>query len=80
MSRELARHVGPGKAHKTLKECSAFKEALERHCVETVRIIKEFTGCWPSVTEFRGGITAENVRTKFLPVALKKIKSELMVR
>lgn len=80
LSREVANHIGPKKTFKTIGECSKFKVAFDRHCRETVEIVKDFSGGWPSVTEFRGGITAEDVRTKYLPVALQKIKSELSVR
>lgn len=80
VSREVANHVGPGKPHTNLKNYGQFKEALQRHCIETVRIIKEFSGCWPSATEYQQGIDAETVRTKFVPVAFKKILSELAVR
>ncbi len=80
LSRELPNHVGPGKQFKDLSRYTQFKEALDRHCRETVVIAKDFSGCWPSATEFREGISTENVRTKFLPVALKKIQSELKRR
>jgi hypothetical protein len=80
LSRELPNHVGPGKQFKDLSQCAAFKDALERHCRETVRIVQDFSGCWPSAAQFRGGITRENMRTGFLPIALKKIQSELQKR
>jgi hypothetical protein len=80
LSRELPNHVGPGKQFKDLKQYAEFKDALERHCRETVRIVEDFSGCWPSAAEFHGGITPENVRMGFLPVALKKIQSELKKR
>jgi hypothetical protein len=80
LSRELPNHIGPGKQFKDLSQYAEFKDALERHCRETVLIVEDFSGCWPSAAEFRGGITPENVRTGFLPVALKKIKSELQKR
>jgi hypothetical protein len=80
LSRELPNHIGPGRQFKTISECAEFKDALSRHCWETVLIAKDFSGCWPSATEFREGISTENVRTKFLPVAVKKIQSELKQR
>jgi hypothetical protein len=80
LSRELPNHVGPGKQFKDLSQYAEFKDALERHCRETVVIVKDFSGCWPSAAEFRGGITREEVRTKFLPVAMRKIQSELKKR
>ena len=77
LSRELPNHIGGRKQFKDLSECLRFKDALDRHCRETVLIVKDFSGCWPSATDYRGGITRKNVRTKFLPVALKKIQREL---
>ncbi len=80
LSRELANHVGPNRTHSTIQECREFKIALEKHCIETTLIIKDFGGAWPLLTEFRGGITAETVRTKFVPIAFQKIQSELEKR
>ena len=80
LSRELPNHIGPGRNFSNINDYQRFKEALVRHCHETVLIIKDFSGCWPSATEFREGITAENVRTKFIPSAFKKIQSELKQR
>jgi hypothetical protein len=80
LSRELPNHIGPGKKFETVAACEGFKDALSRHCWETVLIAKDFSGCWPSATEFREGISTENVRTKFLPVAVTKIQSELKQR
>lgn len=79
LSRELANHIGRGRQF-DINGCLQFKEALERHCRETVLIIKDFSGCWPSATEYKEGISPENVRTKFLPVAFKKIRGELRKR
>ncbi len=80
LSRELLNHIGPRKRFTDVKGCEAFKEAMALHCNQTARIVKEFTGCWPSATQFHEGITIENVRTKFVPVAFKKIQEELQRR
>lgn len=80
LSRELANHIGVGKQFASTTACQDFKDGIALYCYETARIVKEFSGCWPSATEFREGITAENVRTKFVPVAFKKIKRELKRR
>jgi len=80
LSRELANHIGVGKQFTSTTTCQDFKDGLALHCYQTARIVKEFSGCWPSATEFREGISAENVRTKFMPVALSKIRSELKQR
>jgi hypothetical protein len=80
LSRELPKHIGRQRAFMNIAAQDRFKDALELHCRQTARIVREFSGCWPSATEFREGITGENVRTKFLPVAFKKIRSELKRR
>jgi hypothetical protein len=80
LSRELANHIGPGKQFASTTICQEFKDGLALHCYQTARIVKEFSGCWPSATEYREGISLENVRTKFLPVAFKKIQGELRKR
>jgi len=80
LSRELPQSRRPGKQFKDLGQYAEFKDALGRHCRETVLIVKDFSGCWPSAAEFRGGITREKVQREFLPVALKKIQSELQKR
>jgi hypothetical protein len=79
LSRELANHIGREKQF-NINGCLQFKEALDRHCRETVLIIKDFSGCWPAATKYKEGISPENVRTKFLPVAFKKIRGELRKR
>ncbi len=80
LSRELPNHIGPAKQFESVGACEGFKNALALHCHQTTGIVKEFSGCWPSATDFKEGITVENVRTKFVPAAFKKIKSELQRR
>ena len=80
LSRELANHIGVGKQFASTTACQDFKDGLALFCYQTARIVKEFSGCWPSATEFREGITIENVRTKFVPTALNKIRGELKQR
>jgi hypothetical protein len=80
LSREIPNHIGSKKTFVSIDDCQDFKTALARHCRETALIVKDFSGCWPSVTEFREGITPENIRTKYMPIALEKIRSELAKR
>lgn len=80
LSRQLPNHIGVGQQLRNIAEHDEFKRALALHCHQTARIVREFAGCWPSATEYREGITAENVRDKFVPVAFKKIRSELKKR
>ena len=80
LSREIPNHIGKDRTFSKIEQTAQFKESLRKHCVETALIVKDFTGGWPSVTEFRGGITSENVRKGFMPTALKKITTELARR
>ena len=80
LSRELPNHIGPDKRFTDIKGCESFKEALALHCNQAAGVVKDFAGCWPSATEWKAGITLENVRKKFVPVAFKKLRSELRKR
>lgn len=80
LSRELPGHIGAGRRYETVSDCDTFKASLARYAIETSRIAREFTGYWPSATEFKEGISPENVRTKFVPIAFKKLLSELQRR
>src|SRR5262249_44400875 len=46
LSRELSKHVGPNKRFAAVINRSDFNAALDRHCREASRIIKEFSGGW----------------------------------
>ncbi len=80
LSRELPNHIGPKKQFKTIEACQGFKEALKLHCYQTARIVREFSGCWPSAADYRRQLHESTVRTQFMPVAFSKIKSELKKR
>jgi hypothetical protein len=57
-------------------ELSQFNETLERHCIQSARIVHDFCGEWYSKTEFQHGINLENT-SRFMAVALKKLQAEL---
>jgi len=80
LSRELPNHIGQNQTFKNVQECDAFKHSLSLHCLQTARIVKEFSGCWPSAADYRGNLDLTNIRTRFLPVAIKKIRAELKQR
>ena len=76
LSREIADQVGKSRvAH--VGDIKAFDEALNLHCQESARIVREFCGEWYSKTEFKEGISQRNT-SGFMAVALKKLQSELM--
>src|SRR5262249_498764 len=46
LSRELSKHLGPNKRFAAVGDHSDFNAALDLHCREASRIIKEFSGGW----------------------------------
>ncbi|MBA3518413.1 MAG: hypothetical protein H0T75_12400 [Rhizobiales bacterium] len=80
LSRELPRHVGPGRRFADLGEHGAFNAALDLHCREASRIIKEFSGGWYGKTLFREGQISPEKARLFAHVAFKKIRAELRKR
>lgn len=79
LSRELSQHVGVGSRFQTIREHSDFEHALDLHCRETSRIIKEFSGEWFSKHTYEGGIT-EAKAGRFAHIAFHKIRKELKHR
>jgi len=61
---------------KQLGDLNEFNRALQLHCEQSARIIRDFSGDWYSKTEYQEGINQANT-TRFIAVAIKKIKSEL---
>ena len=80
LSRELSNHIGAGERFQDDAARSRFDEALDRHCREAARIVEEFAGGWYGKNVYqRAGLTPE-ARTRFAPVAFKKIRNELRKR
>jgi hypothetical protein len=79
LSRELPQNVGLNSRFRTIREHRDFEAALDNHCRETTRIIKEFSGEWFSKHTHEGGIT-EAKAGRFAHVAFKKIRDELRQR
>lgn len=76
LSRELAKHVGLNARFRSLREHLEFERALDLHCREASRIIKEFSGQWFSKHTYEGGISESNAG-HFAHVAFKKMREEL---
>jgi hypothetical protein len=77
LGRELSNHVGPGSKFESVTEHVAFNEALDFHCREASRIIKEFAGGWYGKRLFlEKDITPERAAA-FAHIAFKKLRSEL---
>lgn len=79
LSRELSNHVGVNSRFHTVREHRDFEEALDLHCRETSRIIKEFSGEWFSKRIHEGGVTKLHAG-RFAHVAFGKIRDELRQR
>jgi hypothetical protein len=59
-----------------LGDVAEFNHALERHCDQSARIVRDFCGEWYSKTEHQTGISPSNA-SRFLAVAVKKLSNEL---
>jgi len=80
LSRELSNHVGRGEKFSSIHEHTAFNEALDLHCREASRIIKEFAGGWYGKTQFLEKEISRDRAAAFAHVAFKKLRSELRKR
>jgi hypothetical protein len=80
LSRELSKHVGPNKRFVTVSEHSDFNAALDLHCREASRIIKEFAGGWYGKTLQQERQINQDEARKFAHVAFKKLRAELRKR
>lgn len=79
LSRELSKHVGPGRRFPSVREHRAFDEALDLHCREATRVIKEYSGEWLSKQNYEGGIDLGKAG-RFVSYASQKIRDELRHR
>lgn len=55
---------------------SSFNKALQTHCEQSARIVRDFCGEWFSKTEYLEGIDLDNA-SGFVAVAMKKLQLEL---
>jgi hypothetical protein len=79
LSRQLSQHVGVNSRFQTVREHRDFEAALDLHCREASRIIKEFSGEWFSKHTYDGGID-EAKAGRFAHVAFQKLREELRHR
>jgi hypothetical protein len=79
LSRELSLHVGTNSRFRSIREHLEFERALDLHCREASRILKEFSGEWFSKKTYEGGITEANAG-HFAHVAFHKLREELRHR
>jgi hypothetical protein len=80
LSRELSKHVGPDKRFAAIGDHSDFNAALDLHCREASRIIKEFSGGWYGKTLWQERDISQDEARKFAHVAFRKLRAELRKR
>jgi len=74
LSRELSKHVGPGRRFSSVREHRLFEDALDLHCREATRVIKEYSGEWLSKHNYEGGVDPAKAG-RFVSYAAKKIEA-----
>lgn len=79
LSRELASHVGRGYRFGSLTGHEAFEEALDLHCREATRIIKEYSRDWYFRHVSQGDLDRD-LAGRFVHVAAGKLRDELRLR
>ena len=75
LSRATAATLGSARVQ-DLGDITEFNKALELHCHESARIVRDFCGDWYSKTEYEKGIELRDA-SKFVAVAVKKLGKEL---
>jgi hypothetical protein len=79
LSRELSNHVGPDRRFRSIREHTEFDSALDLHCRETSRILKEYAAEWFSKKNFEKALTPDEAG-RFASIAFGKIRKELKKR
>ena len=74
LSRVTAATLGSPRL-KDLGDVAEFNRALQTHCDQSARIVRDFCGEWYSKTEYQKGIDLEST-ARFVAVALKKLRNE----
>jgi hypothetical protein len=80
LSRELANHIGKGRRFETVADRADFDAAMELHCRESARIVREFAGGWFGKAAYQRGAITEADAGRYAAYALKKIRAELRKR
>jgi len=75
LSRITAREVGSSRLP-SVSDVSRFNDALQTHCEQSARIVRDFCGQWYSKTEYLEGIDLRNT-SRFMAIALRKLSREL---
>lgn len=77
LSRELSNHIGEGRRFSASAEAAEFRTALDLHCRQASRIMKEFASNWLGKRLGAGTpITPQEVRG-FARTAFRKLSAEL---
>lgn len=78
IERELPNQIGQGLRFSNEDEVKLFESTLQAYCEQRARIIESYSGDWTSLRNLEGELTKEKVTTEFMPIALKKLKKELI--
>lgn len=76
--KEISNHVGPDKALASPRQVLEFQQALDRHCMETARILEDFAAGWFSKHNWEtNNNIPEDAAAGFTAYAFQKIQMEL---
>jgi hypothetical protein len=75
LSRATALQLGGGPLQQ-VGDISRFNEALDEHCEQSARVVRDFSAGWYSKTEYQTGIDLQ-AASRFVAVALEKLRDEL---
>ncbi len=78
LSRVTAAHLGAERLQQ-VGDITTFNRALDAHCRESARIVRDFAGQWFSKTEYQQGISLDNTGG-FVAIALGKLQEELRLQ
>lgn len=77
LSRELSNHVGEGRGFKSSAEAADFRAALDLHCRQASRIMKEFASDWLGKKLGSGADITPREARGFARTAFRKLTAEL---
>ena len=78
VDKELSNYVGVGHGLDSIESSQDFSSALELYARQSARIVEEFAADWYSKHNWESGGAVSQVEVqRFVPVALRKLRSEL---
>ena len=77
LSKELPNHIGLARRFETLASAAEFDRDIEKFCLESVRVLGEYSRDWYSLHTYQGRIEERDARA-FLSLALEKLSKEVV--